>query len=447
MSPISSSSSMAHLRRQLPPSPPHPVILQTLGGRRWPFAYLERCQASCGNQFTLYPIDMPPIVFLTDPQDIRAVLTADPRDLHPGAGASVIAPLIGKQSFMLLEEDDHAYGRKTITPAFHQRMVAEQTATLTSIVEKDIAAWPLDRAVALHPRIRSLTLTVILRIIFSDQDTSLVPLHQRLMNMLTITDSFILQEPKLRHIPGWHGTWRGFVKQRAEVDELIYGLLSQRRSARERQPLDLLDMLLAAENPDGSPMSDQQVRDNLMSMILAGHETTTGELAWAFQLLAHNQRVQSNLAQEVHDGCHEEYLTATVNETMRHKPVFVFTIPRKVARPIEIGGWTYPPGVHLAACTYLMHHRADLYPDPHKFRPERFLGAAAQSRTWLPWGGGSKHCLGRHFALAEVKTILQHVLATRAVFPASKRIEHPRWRSAILVPHAGGRVILRKRIR
>ena len=443
MSLITRSSTTRALRAQLPPSPPHPVILQTLGGRRWPFAYLERCQSHCGSRFTLFPIDMPPIVFLTDPAEIRAVLTADSRDLHPGAGASVIAPLIGRQSFMLLEEADHAYGRKAITPAFHQRMVTSQTATLTSIVERSVDLWPVGRPVALHPRLRGLTLTVILRVIFSDQTASLIPLHQGLMNMLSITDSFILQEPKLRHLPGWSATWRRFVKQRAEVDELIYRLVAQRRADTGREPADLLDLLLVAQNPDGSEMSDRQVRDNLMSMILAGHETTTGELAWAFLLLAHNPRVQNRLAREVQTGG-EEYLTATINETMRHKPVFVFTIPRKVARPVEIGGITYPTGVHLAPCTYLMHHRAELYPDPYAFRPERFLGAGAQSRTWLPWGGGKKHCLGRHFALAELKTILQQVLRECLVVPASQRMERPRWRSAILVPHAGARVILRR---
>jgi cytochrome P450 len=444
MSLITRPSTTSELKRQLPPSPPHPVILQTLGGRRWPFAYLECCQAHCGSRFTLFPIDMRPIVFLTDPLEIRAVLTGDSRDLHPGAGASILAPLIGRQSFMLLEEDDHAYGRKAITPAFHQRMVANQTATLTAIVEKEVASWPLDRPVALHSLIRRLTLTVILRVIFSDQTTSLIPLHQHLMNMLSITDSFMLQEPKLRHLPGWRGISKRFAKQRGEVDELIYRLVDQRRSETRRQPTDLLDLLLVAGNQDGSQMSDQQVRDNLMSMILAGHETTTGELAWAFLLLAHNPRVQNRLTREVRDGCDEDYLTATIYETMRHKPVFVFTIPRKVARPVEIGGITYPTGVHLAPCTYLMHHRPELYPDPYTFRPERFLGTGAQSRTWLPWGGGAKHCLGRHFALAEVKTILQHVLSERAVLPANRRIEHPRWRSAIIVPHAGARVILRR---
>jgi hypothetical protein len=438
------NSHIRHLKRELPPAPSHPRAIQTVGGQRWPFAYLEYCRARIGERFTLYPIDMPPIVFLSNPADIRALLAGDPADLHPGAGAHTISPLIGDRSFMLLEEDEHIYGRRAITPAFHQRMVAEHTSLLTEMVERETWRWPLDTAVPLHPHIRALTLRVILRAIFSDEPAELHALHDRLMAMLTITTSFILQEPKLQYLPGWHGRWRKFLRQRAAVDQLILGLVDRRRSEGGTRG-DLLDLLLAAENVDGSPLSEREIRDNLMSMILAGHETTTGELAWAFQLLAHHPRVQQRLVDEIDAGSGEEYMTATVHETMRHKPVFVFIIPRKVIHPVQIGGWTYRPPVHLAGCTYLMHHDPRLYPNPYEFTPERFLGEQRQPRTYLPWGGGRKHCLGRHFALLEVKTILRQVLSTRTVLPASRRIEQPRWRSAILVPRDGGRVIMRKR--
>jgi cytochrome P450 len=240
------------------------------------------------------------------------------------------------------------------------------------------------------------------------------------------------------------------VKRRAEVDEEIHDLVGRRRCEAEGQHGDLLDMLLSAQNPDGSAMSGREIRDNLMSMILAGHETTTGELAWAFQLLAYNPDVQERLIEELDSGtpdAGEEYLTATVHETLRHKPVFLFALPRMVVEPVEIGGWTYRPGIHLMGCTYLMHHNPELFPNPHRFRPERFIDEEHQPRTWLPWGGGRKHCLGRHFALMEVKAIIREVLRTRHVLPAGDRIERPRWRSAILVPHAGGRVILRERRR
>jgi cytochrome P450 len=237
--------------------------------------------------------------------------------------------------------------------------------------------------------------------------------------------------------------WRSFVMHRTEVDKLIGRLVQDRWAVEPRG--DLLDLLLGAENPDGSPMSERQIRDHLMSMVVAGHETTTGELAWIFQLLAHNPQTQRRLIEELDGGTGEDYLTATVHETLRHRPVFAFAIPRKVTKPTEIGDWIYHPPAHLAACTYLMHHNPELYPEPHAFRPERFLGAAAQSRTWLPWGGGRKHCLGRHFALLEVKAVLREVLSLRTVRAASPKMEGPRWRSAILVPRAGGQVILSRR--
>ncbi len=341
---------------------------------------------------------------------------------------------------MLCEEDEHLHGRKAVAPAFHKHMITRQAAILNEVVESAVASLPLNQAVALHPHIRSLTLTAILRIVFSDQNRELPVLHHGLMQMLTISDSILLQGPKLKHLPGWRRTWRTFTTRRAEVDEQIYRLMRHRRAGSAHD--DLLDLLLAAENPDGSPMSDRQIRDNLMSIIMASHETTTGELAWAFQLLAHNPQTQHRLAEELANGKGDDYLTATIYETLRHRPVFVFAIPRKVVSATEIGGWTYRPPAHLAACTYLMHHNPNLYPDPHTFRPERFLGAAAQSRTWLPWGGGRKHCLGRHFALLEIETILRHVLSVRTVRPASPTLEGPRWRSTIIVPRAGGQVIL-----
>lgn len=433
------------LRGELPPTPKHPAILQTVGGRRWPYAYLEHCHTVCGDPFTLYPLDMEPMVFVANPSDIREILTGDASYLHPGAGGKVIAPLIGDRSFMLREGEAHACGRRTISPAFHRCMLAKQTETLTSLVEREIAAWPKGMPIALHPRLRALAMTIILQIIFTDSESELVPLQARLTEMLAITDSLLLQGPRLRHIPGWHQKWHRFLIRRTEVNKLVHKLIQERVKRGRANCTDLLDMLLAARTEDGSA-SDQQIRDDLMSMVLAGHETTTGELAWAFLLLAHNPQTQQNLQEELDSAdSGKDYLTATVHETMRRRPVFVFTIPRKVAVPVQVGAWTYPPGVQLAACTYLLHHQPELYPEPHKFCPERFLGSGAQSRTWLPWGGGVKHCLGRHFAMLEVETILRRVLANRTVLPASGSIERPRWRSAIVVPANGARVILRTR--
>ncbi len=395
MSVIGRSSLKVRLKRELPPSRSFPAIYQTLCCRWLPAAYLKQCHARLGSRFTVYAWDMPPLVFLTDPNDIRAVLTGDPDRLHPGAGAEIILPLVGDRSFMLLEGEEHICGRHAITPAFHQRMIADCTHLMSEMVDREVATWPLDTVLPLDHKIRSLTLKIILGAIFGDDDNAIIALHQQLMEMLSITVSIVFQEPKVRHLPGWGKAWRTFVKQRFEVDDQIYGLIHRRRSETRGGDLkDLLDMLLDAKTAEGSPMSDHEIRDNLMSMILAGHETTTGEITWAFQLMAHNLAVQARLVEEIDKGTGDQYLTATVHETLRHKPVFLFAIPREVVKPVEIGGWTYHPPAHLVGCTYLMHHNPELYPNPGQFHPERFLANTQQSRTWLPWGGGRKHCLG-----------------------------------------------------
>ncbi len=434
---------LARMRRNLPPTMPIPSILQTLACRRLFFSYVEHCRGRYGNRFTVYPMDMPPLVFLSDPNDVQEIIAAPPTALHPGAGGTLLAPLIGASSFMLCEEDKHRYGRGAIMPMFHRKMVKGYATMVADVVEREVASWPLGAPFSLHQRVRALMLGLILRAIFVDEDRLLDALHGRLLESLSVAGSFVLQAPQLRHLPGWHGTWRRFVKLRARADELIFAIVSRRRSEVDRG--DLLDALLAARNPDGSEMTDQQIRDNLMSMILAGHETTTAELAWAFQLLAHNGAAQSRLLEEIDGGKGERYLTATINETLRHRPAFPFLIPRAVTEPIEIGGRTYRPPASLLGCTYLMHHDPALYPEPQAFRPERFLDDGRQPPAWLPWGAGRKSCVGRHFALLEMQTVLREVLTTRAVLPASAAIERERWRSAVLVPHAGSRVLLQAR--
>jgi cytochrome P450 len=433
------------VRRELPPTAPLPALLQTLACRLRPLDYLKWCQAQFGERFVVYPIDMPPLVFLSNPNDIRAVLTAPPTVVHTGAGSAVAAPLFGEGSFMLHEGDAHMRVRNAIMPAFHRRVVQGHAEMVTEIVREEVESWPLGTVFPSHPALRALTLRVVLRAIFGCEDTTLRALHRGLLEMLDVTSSLVLQEPRVRHLPGWHGTWKRFVRQRREVDELVCTLVRRRRGRDGAPGGDMLDMLLATRHPDGSAMSAGELRDNLVSTIVAGHETTASALAWALQLLAHNQGVQERLVAELDDGGGEEYLTATIYEVLRHSPVFLFAAPRAVIEPIEIGGWTYTPPVHLLGCTYLLHHDPAVYPDPGEFRPERFLEAAPQSRLWLPWGGGRKVCVGRHLAILEMQTVLRATLGRCVVRPASATVERARWRSVMVAPRAGSRVLLRAR--
>jgi cytochrome P450 len=209
----------------------------------------------------------------------------------------------------------------------------------------------------------------------------------------------------------------------------------------------MLTSLLAARNADGSPFSLQQLRDNIMTIVIAGHETIASELAWIFQLLAHHPAVRRRLTSEIDRGASTEYLTATIYEALRHRPVFPFTMPREVRQRVEIEGYTYNPSIHLLGCIYLMHHDVRLYTDPQAFRPERFLEGQPSSDTWLPWGGGRRRCPGHGLAKFEMQTILHTTLARLDILPAGRTIERGRWRGVIVTPHAGARVILRRRHR
>lgn len=432
-------------RGALPPGPPLLTAAQTLLVWRWPFAFLSRCRARYGSSFTVDIASHPPLVFLSDPGDIRAMLAAPADVLHPGEGAGTIEPLVGDESFMLLEGEDHLRGRRAVLPAFRERAVGENPELVRELVAREVATWPLGVPFALHGRLRVLTLDTLLRTIFASSpdpgEDELCELRDRLLEMLAITASAVLPQPLLRYGPD-RGAWARFLGRRGRVDELLYPLIEHRRRAGGSTG-DLLDRLLAARNADGSAFSSRQVRDGMMSLVLAGHETTASELAWAFQLLAHNPAVQDRLAEELDAGAGEEYLAATIKEVLRHRPVFLFAIPRAVKQPLEIGGWRYEPPAQLLASIYLLDHDPALFPEPEAFRPERFLRPAPEA--WLPWGGGRKRCPGLHLATLEIATVLRTVLASMTIRPAQRKIERPHWRSVIVTPHAGSRVVLHPR--
>jgi cytochrome P450 len=425
-----------------------PAIAQTYVFWRWPFAYLEQCRARYGNRFTSKMVSFPPLVFLSDPAEIKTMLTAPADVLHPGEGGATITPIVGASSFMLLDKEEHLNGRKAVLPALQRRAIHGETDWVLDIVRRTASSWPRGVSVALHPCLRILTLEVILRRIFTwrepGSEDRLRALRDVVLATLAVTGSVVFPVPVLRHGPGQE-LWSRFLRQRSETDELIYSIIDERRQATGSSCEDVLAMLIAARNLDGAPMARAQLRDNVMSLILAGHETTASQLAWAFQLLAHNPRAQERLIEEIDGGLGDEYLTATIQEVLRHRPVFLFAIPRAVKQPIEIGGRMYEPPAHLLACIYLLHHDPRVYPEPDEFRPERFLEGQPGPQAWLPWGGGRKRCPGSHLAMLEMKTVLRTTLESMTISPASRRMERPRWRSVIVTPHAGSRVVLHRR--
>jgi cytochrome P450 len=477
--------------RELPPGSCLPSALQTFAFWKWPLGFLERCREQYGSRFTLRLTGYPPFVFVSEPQDLRAIFTAGAETLHAGEGGRTLEPLIGEDSFMLCDGEEHLAGRRVVAPAFHGRAVQRHAELVQGVALREVSSWPRETPIALHARLHTLTLEIILRVIFgAGRDECLRRLAERLLAMLSITASVVLSEPVLRRGPGGR-IWQRFLRERSEVDELIFGLLEELspraggeggegakggEGSEGGEDGGLLARLFAARNPDGSPMSRRQLRDNVMTTIVSGHETTASELEWAFQLLAHNPAVMNRLLGEIDGDGDEEYLTATVNEVLRHRPAFLFTIPRAIERPIQIGDWTCRAPAQLLGCTYLTHHDPRLYQRPNEFRPERFLGArpapspdpsawvprpdpsawvsqpdpsAGVSQqhpsAWLPWGGGRRRCPGRHMAMLEMKTVLRTVLSLVTVHPAARRMEHARWRSVVVTPHAGSRVVLRSR--
>jgi cytochrome P450 len=426
----------------LPPASPFPSLMQTFLVWRWPHRFLEWHWRQYGSRFIIHTTGLPPLIFFSDEADIRAIVTAPADTLHPGAGAAIISPLVGEHSFILQENTEHMERRRAIMPAFHHRAVAEHTAMIHHAIENEIASWPSDEPFAVHPHLLAFALNVILTAIFGSGDRRLAELHNRLLTMFSVAGSLVLQEPQLRSLPVWRGMWARFCAERTEVDKLIYGLIEDDPCHAEKH--SALSLMRRAIDSNATSVTTREVRDDIMSIILAGHEDTAAQLAWAFQLIAHHPRVLNELLGEI-DRSEEKYLEATIQEVMRCRPVFLFTVPRVVHRDFEIAGTTFRPPAYLMGCIHLMHHDPRLYSDPHSFRPERFLDSPPTPHLWLPWGGGRKRCPGHYLAMVEMRAVLRAVLSRWEVLPAARRIETARWRSVIVAPGRGSRIILRRR--
>lgn len=426
-----------------PRSAPLPSAVETLAFWRDPHAYLRWCRQRYGSTFTMTPLAKPPLVFMSEADDIRAIVSAPADVLLPGEGGAVIAPLVGRDSFMLADGDDHLAGRRRILPGFQRQRVGAQTDMVSAAVAAEVATWPLGEPVALEGRLRALTLSVILHTIFGVGDERVDELHRRLLAMFEVAGTLTLHMPVLRHMPPWRHIWRRFLADRERVGSSLADLILERAHSRAHDN-GLLGMLIGPRHVAGGTEAISEVRDTIMSLILAGHETTGSELAWAVQLLAHHGAARRRLVAQLDRGV-DDYLDAVVSEVLRHRPVFLFTIPRVVAKPYSIGERTYGPPVHLVGCVHLMQHDAALYRDPEAFCPERFLGEAPRAEAWMPWGGGRKTCPGRHLALVEMRTVLRALFERLDVEPTGVRVETARWRTVIVTPGEGCRVVLRKR--
>jgi cytochrome P450 len=355
----------------------------------------------------------------------------------------VLEPIIGRNSVILLDEDAHLAQRRLMLPAFHGEQVGRLAQVMAEVATAEVERWPRGEALALHPRLQALTLEIILHAVFGlEEGARLDRLRAGLTDVLAIGVNPISLLPPLQRDLGRASPWRRFTRTRAAVDAELFALIDERRAeAGERD--DVLSLLLAARHEDGSPMSAQELRDELMTLLVAGHETTASELAFAFERLVRNPAVLERLTAEVAAGDGDAYLTATVQETLRRRPVLPNAAPRLVMKEIEVDGWTYPPGVCLIAQAYLVQHDPAIYPEPYAFRPERFLDKAPGTYTWIPFGGGRRRCLGAAFATVEMKVVLRTVLERmRPQAVGNGRLERSRRRAITLSPRDGAQVVL-----
>jgi cytochrome P450 len=439
------------LRSQLPPGPTAPAALQLIATWTRPIASLDRLHQRYGRRFTVQLPFQPPFVMLSDPADIKELFTAPPDAIHPGEGARVLEPLVGRNSVILLDEDVHLEQRKLMLPAFHGQKMQRLTATMAHLAQREIESWPTGRPVALHPRLQSLTLEIILRAVFGlERGRRLDELRDSLTGVLAFSENPLSLLPALRRVTGWTGPVRRFDELTRRAHQQMFELVQERREAEQAGDPggdDVLAMLLQARHEDGFPMSADELRDELMTALVAGHETTASQLAWAFERLAREPAVLGRLTEELDSRDGDEYLTATIQEVLRHRPVLPNAEPRLTKVPVTIGGFDYPAGVALIASAYLVHHDPEIYPDPHAFRPERFLDNAPGTYTWIPFGGGRRRCLGASFAMEEMKIVLGAALARYELAAGAERRERAARRSITFSPGGGATVLLRERAR
>jgi cytochrome P450 len=428
----------------LPPEPPSSPLVQTLRWAYRPLPFMQECRERYGDSFSVRFLGFErPMVLISDPVAIKALYMERSHGLPPGRDI-ILKPILGEGSLLLQEGAEHLSRRRLMLPAFHGERMRSYEAVVEEIVTAEIDSWQLDRKFPIHARMQAVTLEVILRVVFG---VSTGPRLDRLRRML----GDVLREtasPRGQLVGlvaqrlGGRGPWARFERQLREVDELLYAEIAEHRARgglEERE--DILSMLMLAEFEDGGTMSDEELRDQLMTLLLAGHETTATALAWTFDLLLRHrealQRLRDSLAAEEE----ENYLRATITESLRLRPVLPLA-GRRLATELVSDGLTLPAGTDVTPAIWLTHTRADLYPEPFAFKPERFLEDGPDTYGWIPFGGGIRRCIGASFAEFEMRIVLREVLTRCDLRKADPRPEKTGRRNITLSPKHGTPVVV-----
>lgn len=429
----------------LPPGPRIPPALQTLNWVVRPEAFMRACRRRYGDVFTVRLAQVGTLVFSCDPAEHKRVFTADPDALRAGEANASLEPVLGERSVLLLDGREHLRQRRLMLPPFHGERLARYEELMREITDRVVDSWEVGRPLKLQDEMQAITLEVILRVVFGmAEGERLEELRRLLKHLLRVATRPIALVPWLRRedVPG---PFRAAMRAKAAVDREIYRLIDDRRAdpgLDERE--DILSMLMLARDEDGEPMTDVELRDELMTLLLAGHETTATALAWAFERMFRTPGVLERLAAEAAAGEETRYADATARDVLRLRPPIPL-VARHVRAPFELAGYELPPGVIVAPCIYLTHRREEIYPDPEELRPERFLDVQPDTYAWIPFGGGIRRCLGASFALFEMRVVLQAILSRVRLAPERPADEGTRRRAIVLAPRRGAGAVVAER--
>jgi cytochrome P450 family 135 len=431
----------------LPPEHPDRPAKQTLRWMFQPIEFLDDARERLGETFGIKFVGFTtPLYFTSEPAAAKAVY-ANPKNTLPPGRNTTLEPVMGSRSVLLLEGAEHMARRKLMLPAFHGERMRAYESVIEEVVTREIDSWSFGEEFRIHPRMQAVTLEVILRAVFGvTEPARLIRMRERLGALLNQTASPGKQLLGLatQRFGRW-GPWRRFEKTLGGVDEVIYEEIAARRADADLESReDILSMLLVARFEDGSEMSDAEVRDQLVTLLLAGHETTATALAWTFDLLLRHPDALERLQDEIAEADGEAYLRAVISESLRLRPVIPIA-GRRLVEDTEVDGFTLPAGADVSPSIYLTHTRPDIYPEPMSFRPERFLEEGPETYSWIPFGGGVRRCLGASFAEFEMRIVLREVLGRCRLRAASQQAEEVTRRNITFSPRRGTRVVLEER--
>jgi cytochrome P450 len=421
-----------------------PGVVQLVNYGRDPLGFLAKQQRRYGDLFAIHFPYFGQIVYVAEPGLVKALFTGDPAVFHAGeANATVLEPALGPNSVLTLDDGPHLRQRKLLLPPFHGERVERYGELILEITRKEMENWPVGEPFALRPHTQRITLAVIMRAVFGVHDERRLARFEGLIDDFARRVSLVVTIPPLRRDLGRLSPWGRFLRSRQALDAFIYEEIALRRAEAGREERDdVLSLLLGARDEDGRGMNDRELRDEMVTVLGAGHETTATGLAWAVERLAHNPAVLARLRDSLAAG-EEDYLAATVRETLRARPVIV-DVGRKLTAPATIGGHELPRGTFVLAAIAALHYREDTFPAPEEFRPERFLAAKPDNYAWIPFGGGIRRCIGAAFAEYEMRTVLREFVERADLRPADPKPEKVKIRNITLVPAKGARVVLKR---